>query len=305
MMDEYHKSVFLTEIIDLLQIKKGQKYIDATLGGGGHTLEILKRGGLVLGIDLDDEALEYAHKQWEETSRNLDINPENLTLAKGNFKDLAEIARLKKFTNVSGVIYDLGISSHQVDEGERGFSFLKQGPLDMRMDRTNPVKASDLVNILAKGELYDIIFNLGQERRARSISDSIIRARRINPIKTTQDLTEIIQDAYGIRKGEISTFAKANISKRTFQALRMAVNSELDNLNETLPQSLEILEKGGRILAITFHSLEDRIVKFAFKDFQERNLGRIITKKPLMPTEKEMSENSRSRSAKLRVFEKK
>jgi len=303
-MDDYHKSVFLTEIIDLLQIKKGSKYIDATLGGGGHTLEILKRGGFVLGIDLDDDALEHVRKQWEQISGNLDINQENLTLAKGNFRNLAEIARLNKFTDVSGVIYDLGVSSHQIDEPERGFSFLKQGPLDMRMDKQNPVKASDLVNILAKGELYDIIFNLGQERRARSISDSIIRSRRVRPVQTTQDLTEIIQEGYGIRKGEISAFAKANISKRTFQALRMAVNSELDNLDQTLPQGLEILEKGGRILTITFHSLEDRIVKFAFKDFAEKNLGRIITKKPLMPTEKEMSENSRSRSAKLRVFEK-
>lgn len=302
-MDKYHTSVFLDEILDLLQVKKGKKYIDATLGGGGHTFEILKRGGLVLGLDTDQEAIDYVNREWQKISEELDLNPENLTLAKGNFRDLGEIAHLNKFTNPAGIIYDLGVSSHQVDTGERGFSFLKEGPLDMRMDKDNPVKASDLVNVLTKGELYDIFFRLGQERRARSISDSIIRARRIKPIQTTEDLARIVQEAYRIR-GPITTFTKANINKRVFQALRIAVNSELENLDQTLPQALETMEKGGRIAVITFHSLEDRIVKLKFKDFQEKNLGTIITKKPLMPTQKEMEENRRSKSAKLRVFEK-
>ena len=303
-MDKYHTSVFLDEIIDLLKIKKGNRYIDATLGGGGHTFEILKKGGLVLGIDADQDAIEYVNKKWQEISNKENLEPENLTLARGNFRNLKEIARLNKFTSPSGIIYDLGVSSHQIDEEERGFSFLKEGPLDMRMDKENPVKASDLVNILTKGELYDIFSRLGQERRARSISDCIIRARRVKPIQTTEDLAEIVQEAYGIRKGPISTFAKANINKRVFQALRIAVNSELENLSQTLPQALETLGKGGKVLVITFHSLEDRIVKLTFKDFQERDLGKIITKKPLMPTKGEMESNRRSKSAKLRVFEK-
>lgn len=294
-MSNFHTSVLLKEVIDFLNVKTGGKYIDATLGGAGHTEEILKNGGKVLGIDLDEDALDEARTR---------LKDKDLILAEGNFKDLEKIAHLQNFDKVDGIIFDLGISSHQLDNAERGFSFQREGPLDMRMGKSLGVKAADLVNILPKGEIYEILTNLGQEHRARSVSDSIVSARRIKAIETTQDLLKIIQVAYGFRDREISAFTKANISKRVFQALRIAVNSELENIKEALPRALEVLNPGGRLVVISFHSLEDRIVKQSFLEFKNKNMGKIITKKPLVPSFEEIKENSRARSAKLRVFEK-
>ncbi len=291
LMSNFHTSVLLKEAIDLLQVKKGGKYIDATLGGAGHALEIIKRGGIVLGIDCDEEALNYVEKNFK------------LTLAKGNFRDLEEIARLNNFNKVSGIIFDLGVSSFQLENGKRGFSFLKGGPLDMRMDKELGVKASDLLNILPKGELYEIFIKLGEEHRARAISDGIVSARRIAPIQTTGDLSSVIQKALGI-KGEITDFTKANISKRVFQALRIAVNDELENIRIALPKAMELLQSGGRVVVISFHSLEDRIVKQSFIEFEKQDMGKIISKKPIVSSEEELKKNPRSRSAKLRVFEK-
>ena len=297
-MNNFHTPVLLKETIDLLQVKKGEKYIDATLGGGGHAGEILDLGGRVLGIDVDEEALDYVEKNEELRTKN-----KELILLKGNFRNLEEIAHLNNFDKVKGIIFDLGVSSHQLDEGERGFSFSKSGPLDMRMDKALGVKASDLVNILTKGELYEIFIKLGEEHRARAISDGIVRARGISPIRTTEDLSKVIQEALGIR-GEISEFTKAQINKRVFQALRIAVNDELGSIKEALPQSLNLLESGGRVAVISFHSLEDRIVKQSFKEFESAKMGKIITKKPVIAENEEINSNPRARSSKLRVFEK-
>ena len=296
-MNNFHTPVLLKETIDLLQVKKGEKYIDATLGGGGHTREILKLGATVLGIDVDREALEYVKK-----SQKSKVKSQKLILAKGNFREIDKIAHLNSFDKVSGIIFDLGVSSYQIDNSKRGFSFLKGGPLDMRMDESLGVKASDLINILPKGELYEIFTKLGEERRALAISNSIVSARRIAPIQTTGDLLSVIQEAYGI-KGELTDFTRANIGKRVFQALRIVVNDELENIKEALPKSLELLEMRGRLAVISFHSLEDRIVKQSFLDFEKRNMGKIITKKPIIASGEEAGNNSRSRSARLRVFE--
>ncbi len=253
---------------------------------------------MVLGIDADQDALAYVKERFKIKDSGL----KNLTLAKGNFKDLGEIAHLNNFGPVSGVLFDLGVSSHQIDTAERGFSFLKQGPLDMRMDKEQSVTAETLVNLLGKGELYDLFNKLGQEHRARAVSSSIVGARKIKAIQTTVELAEVIAKAYGIT-GEVSDFTKNRINQKVFQALRMAVNNELENLETALPQALKLLEGKGRIAVISFHSLEDGIVKRMFKDFAQKGLGRIITEKPIEAKEDEKERNSRSRSAKLRVFE--
>ncbi|MFH1186686.1 MAG: 16S rRNA (cytosine(1402)-N(4))-methyltransferase RsmH [Candidatus Levyibacteriota bacterium] len=303
-MSNYHTSVFLKETLELLQIKKNGKYIDTTLGGGGHSFEILRKNGKVLGIDLDIDAIDYVKNKWKEKSLEWDINEENLILKQGNFKDLKEVAHLNKFEKVKGIIYDLGVSSHQIDSEERGFSYLKEGSLDMRMDRRIPIKASGLINILKKGELYEIFSRLGQEHHARVISNSIARTRRIKAIETTGDLMDVIRDARRIRSKNLSPFVKAAIAKKVFQALRIAVNNEFENLRNSLPQAVDLLEEKGRLAVITFHSTEDGIVKHKFLEFKRQGLGEIITKKPLVPSKEEMEENSRSKSAKLRVFEK-
>jgi 16S rRNA (cytosine1402-N4)-methyltransferase len=297
-MNNYHTPVLLKEVIELLQVQSGKKYIDATIGGAGHTEVILSLGGKVLGIDEDQDALDYirANGKWQMANGKL-------TLVKGNFSNLEEIAHLNNFNLVSGVLFDLGVSSYQVDTAERGFSFLKEGPLDMRMDKNSGVTAETLVNLLGKGELYDLFNKLGQEHRAWAVSNSIIRARRVRAIQTTQDLTDVVAKAYGIT-GEVSDFTKNKINQKVFQALRMAVNNELENIQIALPQALELLDKKGRIAVISFHSLEDRIVKKTFRDFKDKNLGKIITEKPIEATEDEIRQNSRARSAKLRVFEK-
>lgn len=296
-MNKYHTSVLLQEAIDALNVKPHQKYIDATLGGGGHTSSIIERGGLVLGIDADSEAIEFAEKL---KTQNLKLK--NLTLARGNFANIDELARENGFDKVSGILFDLGVSSHQLDTPERGFSYLKSGSLDMRMDLGLGVKASDLVNALGRKELYEIFKNFGEERRANAVVELIISRRRIAPFQTTADLSLTLATAYGFK--DVTDFARATSSKRVFQALRIAVNNELGSLEEALPRGLELLEKNGRLAVITFHSLEDRIVKKAFVRFEDEEKGKIITKKPILPTRQEMKENSRSKGAKLRIFEK-
>lgn len=297
MMNNYHTPVLLKEVIELVKVQLGKKYIDATIGGGGHTKALLEKGARVLGIDVDQDALEYVRSNQESRITN-----HELVLTKGNFKDLGEIAHLNNFNRVSAVLFDLGVSSHQVDSAERGFSFLREGPLDMRMDKEEAVTAETLVNLLGKGELYDLFNKLGQEHRARTVSSSIVGARKIKAIQTTQELADVVAKAYGIT-GEVSDFTKNKINQKVFQALRMAVNNELENIENTLPQALELLEEKGRIAVISFHSLEDGIVKKIFKGFAEKGLGQIITEKPIEAGEKEKEQNSRSRSAKLRVFE--
>ncbi len=297
-MNSFHTPVLLKEVIDFLRVKKGSKYIDATLGGAGHSEKILELGGIVLGIDQDEDAIKYVKNQ---KTKNKDW--ERLALALGNFRDIDKIAHLKSFDKVSGILFDLGVSSFQLENPERGFSYLKEGPLDMRMDKKLKVQAADLLNILTKGEFDELFFKLGEERNARIISDAIVRARGIKPIKTTEDLISVIQESLG-KKGRTSALERRLIAKRIFQALRIAVNDELNNLREALPCAYTLLDGRGRLVVISFHSLEDRIVKNTFKEFESKNMGRIITKKPIVPSFLEIKKNSRSKSAKLRVFEK-
>lgn len=295
-MSNYHTSVLLDEVIDLLQVKKGEKYIDATLGGGGHTKKLLEKGAQVLGIDMDEDAIEHVKKLIDEK--------ENLVLVKDNFRNLEKIAHSKKFNKVSGVLFDLGISSHQIDTPKRGFSFLKEGPLDMRMDKDSSVSAETLVNLLSKGELYEIFNRLGEERRAFAISNSIVRARRVKAIQTTEELAKVVERVYGLRPENTNDFTKNLVNKRVFQALRIAVNQELESIEIALPYALDLLKEKGRIAVISFHSLEDRVVKKAFKEYEKNNMGKIITDKPKEATEEELDRNPRAKSAKLRVFEK-
>ena len=295
-MSSFHTSVLLKEALDFLNVKPKEKYIDATLGGGGHTKEILERKAKVLGIDTDLDAIDFVTKSLGSSA--------DLKIAKGNFREIEKIAHSNNFDKVSGILFDLGISSHQIDVPERGFSFLKDGPLDMRMDKDSALTADALVNVLEKGELYELFNKFGQDSHSWVISKSIASARRVKAIKTTGELSRVIQRAYGIRDGEISDFTKNKINKKIFQALRIAVNEETENLQIALPQALRLLDKKGRIVVITFHSLEDAIVKKMFKDFEKQKMGTIITKKPLAPSLNEQNLNSRAKSAKLRVFEK-
>lgn len=295
-MSSFHTPVLLKEVVEYLKIEKGKKYIDATIGGGGQTIEIVKRGGIVLGIDVDQEAIGYLKEKLKIWGR--------LTLVKGNFKDIDKIAQENGFENVSGVIFDLGVSSHQLEKPERGFSFQKEGPLDMRMDKDLAVQAKDIIQVLTKGELYELFSKLGEESNARRISEFIVSARKIKPIETTEDLALIIESVYRMKKNASSAFARASADKKVFQALRIAVNDELNALKEALPKAVKLIEEKGRLLVISFHSLEDRIVKRSFNEFSQRGLGRIITKKPITATVEEINRNIRSRSAKLRVLEK-
>ena len=295
MNKNYHTSVLLKETIDLLSIERGSKYIDSTLGGGGHTKVILDHGGTVLGIDADEDSINFVKENLK--------GYENLSLAQGNFANIDKIARENGFENAAGIVMDLGVSSHQIDDETRGFSYLREGPLDMRMDKNSQVKAADLLNILTKGELYETFIKYGQEPRSRAISNSIIESRRVKAFEKTSDLTKIVEEAYGVR-GEIDMKRKAQINNRVFQALRIAVNDELNVLSEALPKAVSVLSKKGRLVVITFHSLEDKIVKHSFLEMQGLGLGIVITKKPIVPAFVEMTENRRSKSAKLRVFEK-
>lgn len=295
MINKYHTTVLLQETIDALNIKPGKKYIDATLGGGGHSFEIVGRGGIVLGLDADQDAIEYVEKIRDTRPK---IKKEDLTLVKANFRDIDEIAREKGFDQVAGIIYDLGVSSHQLDTTERGFSFQGNGTLDMRMDQDLGVKAADLVNILTKGELIELFTRLGEEHFANRIAEGIVQARKKIQIKTTFELSEIVRSCVPSFKSKI------NPATKVFQALRIAVNDEFNSLKDSLPKAFDLLDSGGRMAVISFHSLEDRIVKYSFKEWNEKNLVRLVVKKPIIPSEYEIENNKRSRSAKLRVIEK-
>lgn len=290
----YHKSVLLKEAIDSLRILRGGKYIDATLGGGGHTNEILKKGGLVLGIDQDQDAIKHVASF---------IDSKNLITVKGNFSEIDYLAKEAGFDKVQGILFDLGVSSHQIDDPERGFSYLKSGPLDMRMDTSLGVRASDILNVLGERELYEIFKDLGEEYKAKAIAGFIVSARRVKPFETTEDLVKVLIKAYGFKN--LSDFAIAQSSKKVFQALRIQVNDELGSIEKALPKALDLVERNGRIAVISFHSLEDRIVKKTFLRFEVEGKGEILTKKPIIPSDEEIRENSRSKSSKLRVFEKK
>lgn len=296
-MSNYHISVLLQEVIDYLRIISGKKYIDATLGGGGHSLEILKRGGKVLGIDVDQDALDFAKEKFEHNDPKFKIN-KDIFLAKGNFRTIATIAKANQFDEVDGILFDFGVSSHQIDDPKRGFSFQQDGPLDMRMDKELGVTAKDLINGLHKNELIGVFRNFGEERFAHGIATEIVNVRKIQEITTTNELLEIISR---VMPGRLDRTAAA---ARIFQSLRILINDELHVIEEALPQAVLLLKPSGRIVAISFHSLEDRIVKHQFQSFEKEGLGEIITSHPILATKEEVGQNSRSRSAKLRVFEK-
>jgi len=297
---EFHSPVLLKEVIENLKIKKNGKYIDGTVGGAGHSEAILKLGGNILGIDYDPEALNYAREHlsaacpFPDESRELDAS---WRLVRGNFKNLGKIAKENNFQPVDGILLDLGVSSHQLETPERGFSFNSDESLDMRMDPELKVTAQDLINVLNKGELEKLFQKFAQEKRSRQLAEAIVDARSVSPIKTGRQLAEIIL------KVKYKT-GKINPATQIFQALRIAVNDEINNLKEVLPEALKILKPGGRLAIISFHSGEDRIVKQFFRDQEEKGLIKKIFKKPLSPSFEEVKANPRSRSAKLRVAEK-
>ena len=284
-MSIFHESALLHEVVDALNIKSGETYVDATIGGGGHTRGILDRGGKVIGIDLDEEALNFVRST---------IKSKDLVLKQGNFVNLDQILEKQGIKEVSGIVFDLGVSSHQLDSSERGFSFRKNSPLDMRMSLDIKVTAGDLVNGLNEGELYELFTKYGEERNARRISRAVVRSRFEEEITTTKNLAGIIERVVGNKE-------KIHPATRVFLALRIAVNDELNNLEKVLPKAASLLKKNGRLVVISFHSLEDRLVKNFIRN--ESSLTG-VNKKPIVPKEEEIKRNSRVRSAKLRIAEK-
>jgi 16S rRNA (cytosine1402-N4)-methyltransferase len=301
-----HIPVLLDEVLEGLGPLPGQRLIDGTLGAGGHTEAILKAvapHGQVLALDADPSALEIAR-------RRLAAYGDRVHFVNANFAQLAAVARDLDFVPVHGVLLDLGLSSMQLDAVERGFSFQNAGPLDMRYDPSGPTTAADLVNNLAQDELADLIYRFGEDRRSRAIARAIVAAR---PLHTTHELAEVVARAVGGRRGD-----RLHPATRTFQALRIAVNAELDVLRAALPAAVSILAPGGRLAVISFHSLEDRIVKEFFRRESRdcicppeqpvctcghRATLHIITPKPITATSAEVALNPRARSAKLRVAE--
>lgn len=301
-MEGYHDSVLLNEVIEGLDIKEGKWYLDCTLGDGGYTRAIIERGGKVLGIDVDPQAIERVLKRFGDEQ----IKESSFKLVQGNFRDLENLIEQIPIKSVqtenldqkfAGAVFDLGVSSLQLDSPEKGFSFMKEGPLDMRMDPTLSVKALDLINALNKGELYELFTKLGEEEHAKTLASAVVFSRGVSEIKTTRDLAEIAEKSLG-RRGKIHPATKI------FQALRIAVNDELNALKEGLISVIDHIESKGRVAVVSFHSLEDRIVKETFRDWEEKGIGEIVTGKPVIPGEEEQRINKRSRSAKMRVFKK-
>lgn len=290
---EYHKPVLLEEVTKSLLIDKNKKFIDCNLGDGGHTLEILKRGGYVLGVDLDAKSIERA--TCRITTEKL---AQNFTSAQGNFKDIDTIAAQHGFSQVNGILYDLGFSSTQLEDPALGLSFQTDAPLDMRMDPVSGVTAADLVNVLPEKELVRLFSEYGEERFSKRFASAIVIARKLKKLQTTGELVALLVSSAppGYEHGRIHP------ATRVFQALRIAVNSELQNLEESLPRAADLLLPGARMVAITFHSLEDHLVKHFGR--RSRSALKTITEKPVMATAEEVSANPRARSAKLRVFEK-
>ncbi len=303
-MEFKHEPIMLNECIENLSIKKDGIYVDGTIGGAGHSSRIIEKieSGLLIGVDRDLEAIAASKKRLEKY--------ENVKFVHGKHEDIKDHVNGLGYEKVDGILLDLGVSSYQIDEGTRGFSYTKDAPLDMRMDQSEGISAKDIVNTYSKEDLEKIFFEYGEEKFSKKIAEKILKAREEKEINTTYELADIIRAA--VPKNAIDSF------KRIFQALRIEVNGELKELKKAICDSVSILNDGGRLCIITFHSLEDRIVKETFlelqgkctcpKDFPKcvcgfKSYGKVVTRKPIIPSEAEQESNSRSRSAKLRVFE--
>ena len=308
-MEFKHYSVLLNETIEQLHIKPDGIYVDGTLGGGGHSLEICKRltTGRLIGIDQDADAIEAASERLKEYQ-------DKVTIVRSNYAQMKEVLRDLGIPKVDGILLDLGVSSYQLDNAERGFTYREDVPLDMRMDQRQTKTAKDIVNDYSEMELYHIIRNYGEDKFAKNIAKHIVQARQKAPIETTGQLIEVIKAA--IPKKVRAT--GGHPAKKTFQAIRIELNHELDVLKNNLEDMIDLLNDEGRIAIITFHSLEDRIVKNIFRTSERPCIcppefpvcvcgrvskGKVITRKPIVPGKEELEENSRSKSAKLRVFE--
>lgn len=308
-MDFIHKPVLLQETIVGLNIKSDGIYVDGTLGGAGHSKEILKRldpkKGLLIGIDRDEDALEAAKKNLSEYN--------NVKFIYGNHDNIKEILKEQNIEKVDGILLDLGVSSYQLDEKNRGFSYLGSNELDMRMDKSQRLTAKEVVNNYSEEHLANLIYEYGEEKFSRQIAKKICIERAKNKIETTDELVKIIENA-------IPRFnpKEGHPAKRTFQAIRIEVNNEIKPLEDTIKNSIDVLKKSGRLCVITFHSLEDRAVKIAMNRAKgectcpkeipycicgAKKIGNIINKKPIVAGEEEQKNNSRSKSAKLRIFE--
>ena len=309
-MEFKHLSVLLQETVDGLNVKPDGIYVDGTLGGGGHSYEVCTRlgaKGSIIGIDQDEAAIEAANIRLKDFG-------EKVTIVRSNYCDMKSRLHELGIDKVDGIMLDLGVSSYQLDTADRGFSYREDAPLDMRMDQRSEMTARDIVNDYSEMDLYRVIRDYGEDKFAKNIARHIVQERAKRPIETTGELTEVIRHAIPMK------FQKktGHPAKRTFQAIRIELNRELDVLRDSLDDMIDMLNPGGRLCIITFHSLEDRIVKSAFKknenpctcprDFPvcvcgKVSKGRVITRKPILPSEEEMEVNRRSKSAKLRIFE--
>lgn len=309
-MEFNHFSVLLEETITGLKVKPEGIYVDGTLGGGGHAYQVCKRltTGRFIGIDQDEDAIRAAGRRLEEFSPKV-------TIIRSNYCRMKEVLKEAGVEAVDGIVLDLGVSSFQLDTVERGFSYRFNTKLDMRMDNRQSLTAREIVNEYSEQELYRIIRDYGEDQFAKNIAKHMVKAREIQPIETTFQLNEIIKAAIPAKMRKTG----GHPSKKTFQAIRIECNHELEVLRDTLEDMIELLNPGGRLCIITFHSLEDRLVKNAFKKAENpcicpshfpvcvcgnKPKGKVVTRKPILPSEKELGENSRSKSAKLRVFEK-
>ncbi len=305
-----HKSVLLEEVIENLNINPTGVYVDGTLGGAGHSYEIAARltTGKLIGIDQDEAAIEAAQQR-------LIPYQDRVTIIRSNYCDMKSVLGDHNILQVDGILLDLGVSSYQLDTPERGFSYKEDAPLDMRMDTRNPKTAKDILNDYSEMELYRIIRDYGEDNFAKNIAKHIVRMRNEKPMETTFELIEAIKAAIPM-KLRVGT---GHPAKRTFQAIRIELNRELEVLKDTLQEMIDLLNPGGRLCIITFHSLEDRIVKSSFRTNENpcicppnfpicvcgrKSQGKVITRKPILPSTEELEYNKRSKSAKLRVFEK-
>lgn len=286
-----HIPVLLEDAVDGLNVSAGKRYIDATLGGGGHTSLILQKGGTVLGIDQDQDAIDYVTKTQESRLRN-----KELRVIKGNFEDIKKLANDNGFEKVDGILFDFGVSSYQLDNSGRGFSIRRDEKLDMRMDMEATLSALDVINSYPKDRLIEIFYTYGEEHNAKKIAEAIIERRRKTEIRTTKELKEICEKIS--HKDE-----KIHPATKVFQAIRIEVNNEIGVIKKGVGEAVELLAPKGRLVAISFHSLEDRVIKQMFETFKRQGLGIVITKKPLVADDSEVTGNKRARSAKMRIFE--